>query len=211
VALSLNQTSFTVTSTLAWRAETLDVAVTSTAPSQAARTRQPASINSLAAGQDDEVTGLIRLVENTEGDLSLSVSLRRLAYPSQFPLNQWSTAMYINGFVIPVPEDKKAEYQDIAEKYWEIARDYGALSVAECWEADIKDGKLTDFRRAVNLEPGEKVVFSWMTWKDRATAEASHDKIMAHPRMKQFGDTSPFDGKRMIYGGFEPLVMREAK
>jgi uncharacterized protein YbaA (DUF1428 family) len=119
--------------------------------------------------------------------------------------------MYINGFVIPVPEDKKAEYQDIAEKYWEIARDYGALSVAECWEADIKDGKLTDFRRAVNLEPGEKVVFSWMTWKDRATAEASHDKIMADPRMKQFGDTSPFDGKRMIYGGFEPLVMREAK
>jgi uncharacterized protein YbaA (DUF1428 family) len=120
-------------------------------------------------------------------------------------------AMYVNGFVIPVPEDKKAEYQDIAEKYWEIARDYGALSVAECWEADVKDGKLTDFRRAVNLEPGEKVVFSWMTWKDRATADSSHDRMMADPRMKQFGDTMPFDGKRMVFGGFEPLVVREAK
>jgi len=119
--------------------------------------------------------------------------------------------MYISGFLVPVVEAKKAEYQGIAEKFWEIARDYGALSQVEAWEADIKDGEVTDFRRAVNLQPGEKVVFSWMTWKDRATADASHEKMMADPRMKQFGDTMPFDGKRMVFGGFEPLVVREAK
>jgi uncharacterized protein YbaA (DUF1428 family) len=119
--------------------------------------------------------------------------------------------MYVQGFLVPVPEAKKAEYQDIAEKFWEIAKDYGALSQVEAWESDIKDGKVTDFRRAVNLEPGEKVVFSWMTWPDRATAEASHDRMMADPRMKQFGDSMPFDGKRMVYGYFDPLVVREAK
>jgi uncharacterized protein YbaA (DUF1428 family) len=119
--------------------------------------------------------------------------------------------MYINGFLIPVVEAKKAEYRDVAEKFWEIAKDYGALSQIEAWEADIKDGELTDFRRAVNLKPGEKVVFSWMTWTDRATADASHEKMMTDPRMKQFGDSMPFDGKRMVFGGFEPLVVREAK
>jgi len=118
--------------------------------------------------------------------------------------------MYISGFVVPVPEDKKAEYQDIAEKYWEIIKDYGALSLFETWEADVKDGKVTDFRRAVNLEPGEKVVFSWIVWKDRATAQTSEEKIMKDPRMAQFSGTMPFDGKRMIFGGFEPLVVREA-
>jgi uncharacterized protein YbaA (DUF1428 family) len=119
--------------------------------------------------------------------------------------------MYVNGFLVPVPADKKAVYKDAAEKFWEIAKDYGALSQVEAWEADVKDGKLTDFRRAVNLEPGEKVVFSWMTWKDRATADAAHEKMMTDPRMKAFGEQMPFDGKRMIFGGFEPLVVKEAK
>jgi uncharacterized protein YbaA (DUF1428 family) len=119
--------------------------------------------------------------------------------------------MYINGFIVPVPADKKAEYKTVAEKFWEIAKDYGALSQIEAWEADVKDGKLTDFRRAVNLEAGEKVVFSWMTWADRATADAAHEKMMADPRMKEFGEQMPFDGKRMIFGGFDPLVVREAK
>ena len=119
--------------------------------------------------------------------------------------------MYISGFVVPVPADKKDEYRDIAERFWEIAKDYGALTQVETWEADVKDGKHTDFRRAVDLQPGEKVVFSWMIWKDRATADASHEKMMTDPRMEAFGTGMPFDGKRMIFGGFEPLVVREAK
>ena len=118
--------------------------------------------------------------------------------------------MYIQGFVIPVPQDKKAEYQRIAEQFWEIARDFGATSVVESWEADVKDGQQTDFRRAVNLQPGERVVFSWMIWKDRSTADSSHEAMMKDPRMQQFDGTMPFDGKRMIFGGFEPLVVRQA-
>jgi len=118
--------------------------------------------------------------------------------------------MYINGFVVPVPADKKAEYKKLAEQFWEIARDYGAQSQVEAWEADVKDGQLTDFRRAVNLQAGEKVVFAWVIWKDRATADASEEKMMADPRMKAMGTDMPFDAKRMIYGGFDPLVVREA-
>lgn len=116
--------------------------------------------------------------------------------------------MYISGFIIPVKADKKAEYQGIAERFWEIAKDYGALEQVEAWEADIKDGQWTDFRRAVDLQEGEQVVFAWMIWKDRATAEASHDKMWADERMKQFSSEMPFDGKRMVFGGFEPLVVR---
>ena len=119
--------------------------------------------------------------------------------------------MYIQGFVVPVPADTQAAYRTIAEKFWEIAKDYGAQSHVEAWEADVKDGTQTDFRRAVNLKPNEKVVFSWVTWNDRAAAEASHDKMMADPRMKAMGDDMPFDGTRMIFGGFEPLVVRSAK
>jgi uncharacterized protein YbaA (DUF1428 family) len=118
--------------------------------------------------------------------------------------------MYIQGFVVPVPADKKAAYQRIAEQFWEVAKDYGALSQVEAWEADVKDGTLTDFRRAVNLAADEKVVFAWMTFPDRATADASHEKMMADPRMAEFGEM-PFDGKRMIFGGFEPLLVRERK
>jgi uncharacterized protein YbaA (DUF1428 family) len=114
--------------------------------------------------------------------------------------------MYIQGFIVPVPGDKQAEYKDIAEKFWPIAHDYGATEHVEAWEADVADGKQTDFRKAVKLADDEKVVFAWVTWPDKATADASRDKMMADERMKQFGDDMPFDGKRMVYGGFEPIV-----
>ena len=116
--------------------------------------------------------------------------------------------MYISGFVIAVPEGNKDAYKDMAEKFWEIAKDYGALEQVEAWEADVPDGKQTDFRRAVNLKEGEKVVFAWMIWPDKATADASHAKLMADERMKAMESDTPFDGKRMIYGGFDPLVVR---
>jgi len=116
------------------------------------------------------------------------------------------TAMYINGFVVAVPEGNKDKYRQVAEQFWNIAKEYGALTQVEGWESDISDGKVTDFRRAVKAEDGEKIVFSWVTWPDKNTADASHDKMMADPRMKTMG--MPFDGKRMIFGGFEPLVMK---
>ena len=120
--------------------------------------------------------------------------------------------MYINGFLVPVPEGAKEQYREISERFWEIAKDYGALSHVEAWEADIKDGQWTDVRKAVDRKEGEKVVFSWMTWPDKETADASEAKIMADERMKEWGDGSdmPFDGKRMVFGGFEPLMWKEA-
>lgn len=114
--------------------------------------------------------------------------------------------MYVNGFVVPVPEGNKEKYREIAEKWWGIAKDFGAIEQMEAWEADVPDGKTTDFRRSVKIEPGEKVVFAWIVWPDKATADAGHEKMMADPRMKNFGVEIPFDGKRMIFGGFEPFV-----
>ncbi len=118
--------------------------------------------------------------------------------------------MYVQGFVLPVPEGKKEEYRAIAEAFWPIVRDHGALGQFECWEADVKDGTQTDFRRAVNLAEGEKVVFSWVLWPDRATADASHDKMMTDERMAAFTEPMPFDGKRMIVGGFDPILWQDA-
>ena len=114
--------------------------------------------------------------------------------------------MYINGFVVAVPEGNKDKYRESAEKFWSVAKEYGALTQVEGWESAIDDGKVTDFRRAVKAENGEKIVFSWVTWPDKRTADASHDKMMADPRMKSM--TMPFDGKRMIFGGFESLIVK---
>lgn len=116
--------------------------------------------------------------------------------------------MYINGFVIAVPEANKDAYRELGEAWWEIAKDYGALEQVEAWEADVPAGEQTDFHRAVQREEGEKVVFSWVVWPDKATADASHDRMTADPRFGELGEEPLFDGMRMIYGGFEPLVWK---
>ena len=117
--------------------------------------------------------------------------------------------MYVTGFVLAVPEGNRQAYIDVAEKFWPIVKEFGALSQVECWEADVEDGKTTDFRRATKAEKGEKIVFSWVTWPDKATADAGNQKMMEDPRMADFGEM-PFDGMRMVYGGFEPIVQKEA-
>lgn len=117
--------------------------------------------------------------------------------------------MYINGFILAVPEGNKDAYAAMAEKFWAIARDFGALEQTEAWEVDVRDGKTTDFRRAVKCEPGEKIVFSWMTWPDKAHADKFEAEMDDDPRMEDFGEM-PFDGKRMIFGGFEPFVQSKA-
>jgi uncharacterized protein YbaA (DUF1428 family) len=116
--------------------------------------------------------------------------------------------MYVNGYLLPIPEGNKDAYREMAEKWWDIAKDYGALEHVEAWEADVPDGEQTDFRRAVQLADGEKVMFSWVIWPDKATAEASEEKMTADPRFGELGETPLFDGKRMIYGSFEPLVWK---
>ena len=116
---------------------------------------------------------------------------------------------YISGFVAPVPEANKQAYVELAHRFWTLAQEFGALSQVECWEDDISDGKTTDFRRAVKLEDGEKVVFSWVTWPDKATYQAAQQKMMDDPRMQDMGEL-PLDGMRMIFGGFTPIVELEA-
>jgi uncharacterized protein YbaA (DUF1428 family) len=115
---------------------------------------------------------------------------------------------YVQDFVIPVPVAKKDEYRDAAAKSAPIFQDYGATRIVECWGDALPDGKTTDFRKAVQAEEGENVVFSWIVWPDKATCDAAHDKMFADPRMEALGPM-PFDGKRMIFGGFAPIFDTE--
>jgi uncharacterized protein YbaA (DUF1428 family) len=111
---------------------------------------------------------------------------------------------YIDGFLIPVPEDKKGDYRRMAEWAATIFQEHGALQVVECWGDDIPAGKLTDFYRAVKAEPGETIVFAWIVWPSREARDEGNRKVMADPRMQPMNNM-PFDGKRMIFGGFAPL------
>jgi uncharacterized protein YbaA (DUF1428 family) len=117
---------------------------------------------------------------------------------------------YIDGFVVPVPVGKKAEYEALCSKAAKIFQEYGALHVVEAWGDDVPEGKVTDFRRAVAAEPGETVVFSWIVWPSKEVRDAANKKMMTDERMKM-DDNNPFDGKRMIYGGFEPILDTHAK
>ena len=111
---------------------------------------------------------------------------------------------YIDGFVIPVPMDKKQAYVDSAKKANAVFKEYGATRVVECWADDVPDGATTDFKRAVKAEPGETVMFGWIEWPDKKTRDEIQAKVRADPRMK--GGDMPFDAKRMIYGGFDELL-----
>ncbi len=114
---------------------------------------------------------------------------------------------YVDGFVIPVPEGKKQAYLELAQKAAPIFKEHGALSVVECWGNDLPDGKTTDFRMAVKAEAGENIVFSWITWPSKEARDAGNAKAMADERMAMGGSGAmPFDGKRMVFGGFETIV-----
>ena len=115
---------------------------------------------------------------------------------------------YVDGFVIPVPSDKKEAYREMAATVAPIFKEYGATRIVECWGDDLPDGKVTDFKGAVKAAPGENVVFAWIVWPSKAVRDAASKKIMEDPRM-QPGDDMPFDGKRLIYGGFEILLEAE--
>tara|TARA_R110000868_G_scaffold102649_5_gene282741 strand:- start:1033 stop:1389 length:357 start_codon:yes stop_codon:yes gene_type:complete len=112
--------------------------------------------------------------------------------------------MYVAGFVIPVPENKMDAYREWAANGAEIYKDYGCIEIVESWEDNVPDGKHTDFRRAVDAQPGEKIVFTWQIWPDKASVDAAEEKMRHDPRMEVTGDI-PFDAKRIIYGGFQPI------
>ena len=111
---------------------------------------------------------------------------------------------YIDGFVIAVPTANRQKFIDHASTGDPVFMEYGATRVLECWGDDVPVGKQTDFRKAVQAKDDETVVFSWIEWPDKATRDAGMKKMMDDPRMEQ--NPMPFDGMRMIYGGFEPIV-----
>jgi len=110
---------------------------------------------------------------------------------------------YVDGFVAAVPTADKETYRAHCQRMAALFREYGALSVVDTWGDDVPPGKLTSFPLAVQCRADETVALGWVTWPSRATRDAAWEKIMADPRMKS--DTPPFDGKRMIYGGFEVI------
>jgi len=113
---------------------------------------------------------------------------------------------YIDGFVLAVPTAKKEEYRRHAEAMVPLLKEHGMTGMVECWGEDVPEGKLTSFRMAVKQADDETVVFSWMTWPSKAARDEGWTKIMADPRMKMDPATMPFDGKRMIHGGFAVLL-----
>ncbi|WP_420470895.1 DUF1428 domain-containing protein [Brevundimonas sp. FT23042] len=108
---------------------------------------------------------------------------------------------FVDITVIPVKTGNKAAYLDHSARTSPLFREVGALSVTETWGEDVPDGKLTDFKRAVALEDGETVAVGWITWPDKATRDAGWEALMQDERL--MGGEPPFDGKRMIYGGFD--------
>jgi uncharacterized protein YbaA (DUF1428 family) len=113
---------------------------------------------------------------------------------------------YIDGFVVAVPEATRDTYIRYAAEAAEVFKENGALRVVECWGDDVPEGKLTSFPMAVKREQGECVVFAWIVWPDKATRDAGHRKMESDPRTQRAMNSMPFDGKRMIYGGFQMVV-----
>ncbi|WP_061929428.1 DUF1428 domain-containing protein [Aureimonas sp. AU22] len=116
---------------------------------------------------------------------------------------------YVEGFLVPVPEANRQAYLELAARAAPLFREYGALEVVECWGADIPDGKVTDFRRAVKAEAGETVVFSWIIYPSKSVRDEAVEKVFKDPRMDMDEATMPFSGQRMVFGGFD-MILKDA-
>ena len=117
---------------------------------------------------------------------------------------------YIDGFVMAVPNTNKEKFVQHGERVDRIFIELGATRVVECWADDVPDGETTDFRKAVHATEDESVVFSWIEWPDKETRDAAMQAMMSEDfkdeRMDQEKNPMPFDGKRLIFGGFRPIV-----
>jgi uncharacterized protein YbaA (DUF1428 family) len=112
--------------------------------------------------------------------------------------------MYIAGFVIPVPEENMDAYRRWAERGAAIFKEYGCIEIAESWEDNVPNGQVTDFRRAVAAKEGEKIVFTWQVWPDKATLESAEAKMHEDNALDVSGEI-PFDPRRLILGCFQPI------
>lgn len=113
---------------------------------------------------------------------------------------------YVQGFVIAVPTANREAFRTYAAGAARVFKELGALSVVECWGDDVPEGELTSFRRAVKAEADETVVFAWVVWPSKAVHDEAIPRTALDPRFDRRTNPIPFDGKRMIYGGFVPIV-----
>ena len=113
---------------------------------------------------------------------------------------------YVEGFVAAVPTANRDAFRKHAEAMGNIFKEHGALNVVDCWGDDVPDGEVTSFPMAVKCREDETVVFGWMVWPSREVRDDAHEKVMADMEKNQDASPMPFDGKRLIYGGFEMLV-----
>lgn len=114
---------------------------------------------------------------------------------------------YIDGFIVPVPKKNVDAYRRLSRKAGKIWMEYGALEYIECVGDDVPEGKVTSFPMSVKLKKDETVVFAWIRYKSRKQRDAINKKVMADPRIAAMGPGNmPFDGKRMVFGGFKPIV-----
>ena len=113
---------------------------------------------------------------------------------------------YVDGFVVAVPTANKEAYRQHATAAAAVFKEHGALGVVDCWGDDVPEGKVTSFPMAVKRNADETVVFSWVTWSSRQARDAGMKAAMADPRLQPETNPMPFDGKRLIYGGFEMIV-----
>lgn len=113
---------------------------------------------------------------------------------------------YVDGFVLAVPTANRDKYLHHAKEAAAVFKENGALQVVECWGNDVPEGKVTSFPMAVQRKDDETVVFSWITWPSKAVRDEGMKKVMADPRLQPETNPMPFDGKRLIYGGFEMIL-----
>jgi uncharacterized protein YbaA (DUF1428 family) len=149
-----------------------------------------------------------RLDKSQSADIFLNVRKTALvAYLGYFIKSclREKTMAYIEGFVIPVPRAKADAYREQARRAAPIFRDLGATRIVETWGSDIPDGKVTDFKRAVQATADEDIVFSWIEYPDKATRDLANEKMMSDPRFEALGEMA-FDGKRMIFAGFDVFL-----
>ena len=113
---------------------------------------------------------------------------------------------YVEGFVAAVPASNKETFRKHAAEAAPLFKEFGASRVVECWGDDVPEGKLTDFQGAVKAKDDEVVVFSWFEYPSKEVRDAANQKMRTDPRMKAMGANMPFDGMRMIFGGFVPIL-----
>jgi len=113
---------------------------------------------------------------------------------------------YVDGYLVPVPTENKEKYIEQAESMAKVFKEYGALEVCEHWADDVPEGEVTSFPLAVQCKEGEAVVFSWVVWPSKEARDKGWEQVMSDPRMNPADNPMPFDGKRLIYGGFSRII-----